>query len=218
MTHLVLVLGFHRSGTSLITKSLECLGVELGPLANWSAPDNPSGFWEDREILALDQVIMAAAGGSWDTLGDLVFTHEIIRNFAPVARRIAANRLREMPLWGLKEPRMCRLLPFWRPIFNDVADKVSVVHVTREPGDVARSLLRRNGMEQDYALRLRDLYEDDLKEDINTDWSYASVTYEEMLSDPAHIIYEMSKLLNLPINMTKTEWFIRDYLEKPAYA
>ena len=54
MSRIILVLAMHRSGSSLVTKSLECLGVELGDRAEWYGEDNVSGFWEDLDILAIN--------------------------------------------------------------------------------------------------------------------------------------------------------------------
>jgi hypothetical protein len=51
----------HRSGTSLVTKSLEALGVELGPRSSWGGADNPN-FAEDLDVLALDEAALAAFG------------------------------------------------------------------------------------------------------------------------------------------------------------
>ncbi len=46
----IVLLGMHRSGTSPITRGLKALGVELGEDLLPSAPENPTGFWEDAAV------------------------------------------------------------------------------------------------------------------------------------------------------------------------
>ena len=65
----IVVLGMHRSGTSAIARGLKALGVELGnnlmpPVAN----NNEKGFWEDVEIHALNQAVLATLGCDWHSL------------------------------------------------------------------------------------------------------------------------------------------------------
>src|SRR4029077_10360331 len=53
---IVLVLGMHRSGTSLCSHMLSALGVDMadkipGPGANSPHPSNPRGHWERWEIV-----------------------------------------------------------------------------------------------------------------------------------------------------------------------
>jgi hypothetical protein len=49
------------------------------------------------------------------------------------------------PLWGIKDPRMCRLLPLWFGILAEVGCTVSCIIITRNPYEVAHSLAHRDG-------------------------------------------------------------------------
>jgi hypothetical protein len=62
---IVCVLGMHRSGTSVVTRVLNLLGVFLGPEDRLIRPatDNPRGFWEHGPIMRLNQRILARLGG-----------------------------------------------------------------------------------------------------------------------------------------------------------
>lgn len=63
------MLGMHRSGTSMITRALVCLGVDLGDdLLDAVAGSNERGFWEDRSIVDLNDRLLAALGSRWDGL------------------------------------------------------------------------------------------------------------------------------------------------------
>ena len=64
---IICILGMHRSGTSLLTRVLNLMGVYLGPDAHLLQPlaENPKGFWEHKEIWKLNEDILWRLGGSW---------------------------------------------------------------------------------------------------------------------------------------------------------
>ena len=104
MSRLIIVLGMHRSGSSLVTKGLECLGVSLGDRADWSAPDNPTGFHEDLDILAIDEAVLKRCGSAWDQpldLGRAVFLSDL----EVVAKRTLGDKLERFPLFGSRKIR-----------------------------------------------------------------------------------------------------------------
>ena len=51
----LIVLGMHRSGTSLVARMLNLMGVYFGPegIGTNANEENPKGFWERRMALAL---------------------------------------------------------------------------------------------------------------------------------------------------------------------
>ena len=57
-----MVLGMHRSGTSAITKGLEVLGVNLGDNLLPPKDDNPKGFFEDRDLVNLNERVLEKIG------------------------------------------------------------------------------------------------------------------------------------------------------------
>lgn len=67
MARAVCVLGMHRSGTSLITRVLNLLGVYLGPEEHLitANADNPKGFWEHDLFKRRNDEILERLGGTW---------------------------------------------------------------------------------------------------------------------------------------------------------
>ncbi len=118
---LVIVLGMHRSGTSAITRGLMALGIELGD--NLMPPleeNNEKGFWEDVDISNLDDEILHYLGYDWHTLTS-IHQKELERDDLDLFRLRAVELLRakikDTPIFGLKDPRIARLLPFWKDSF-----------------------------------------------------------------------------------------------------
>ena len=72
---------------------------------------------------------------SWD---------DAAREIAQRLRAIVADEFAGKPLWAVKDPRMCRLMPLWRGIFRAAGTNASCLIVLRSPVEVARSLARRD--------------------------------------------------------------------------
>ncbi|HMB65244.1 MAG TPA: hypothetical protein VKO42_00060, partial [Patescibacteria group bacterium] len=54
----VVVIGMHRSGTSLVAGIMQCLGVDMGSNLLSGNRGNPLGFFEDEDILDLNKRIL----------------------------------------------------------------------------------------------------------------------------------------------------------------
>ena len=58
------------------------------------------------------------------------------------------------PLWGVKDPRHCRLLPLWSRVFETLDATPVYLLMVRNPLEVARSLERRDGIQLNTGLLL----------------------------------------------------------------
>ena len=140
------VLGMHRSGTSLVARLINLMGIELGAAERPapSARDNPRGYWEHPALTPLNDESLATLGGRWDAPPPLRAGWEADPKLEPL-RSVAQSRLESefegMPSWGWKDPRTSLTLPFWR---NLVAPSRYILCL-RNPMDVASSLERRDG-------------------------------------------------------------------------
>jgi hypothetical protein len=150
----VCVLGMHRSGTSLIARLANILGLALGPDAELApaAYDNPRGFWEHMSFRRVNEALLARLGRDWDSLEELPDgwqddpAHDDLRDQA----RAAIAAFAGADLWGWKDPRTCLTLPFWRPLLPPLRFVLCVRSVI----DVARSLQRRNSIPIEQGVRL----------------------------------------------------------------
>jgi hypothetical protein len=136
----VLVLGMHRSGTSLATEILRELGLWIGPEhALIGASDgNPRGHFELLAGVEFDNEVLRQAGGTWDGPPGM-----------PAIDAVAATMRPAVDVWfegraplAFKDPRLCLTLPVWMPAL--AAYDVRIVHLFRDPHAVARSLVTRN--------------------------------------------------------------------------
>lgn len=146
---LIVVLGMHRTGTSVLTRALAALGATLGEALIASVPDdNETGFWEDRDILKINIDLLNRLESEWDSLTPIdssQLTGPGISDLSMRAVETLREKLRAGPVCAMKDPRMARLLPFWRAIFTHMELRVSYAIACRNPISVARSLAKRNG-------------------------------------------------------------------------
>ncbi|HEX5337078.1 MAG TPA: glycoside hydrolase family 99-like domain-containing protein [Gallionella sp.] len=199
---LVVVLGMHRSGTSAITRSLALLGVGLGRDLHPAGFDNPTGFWEDRECIAINEQLLERLGSSYDRLGrawDEMPTGFGIEKLKARAIRSVARKLAENGgVWGFKDPRTCRLSGFWNAVFAALQCKVDFVIAVRNPASVAASLLTRNNIpaEKSYYLWLQHVLPS-LRFAMGA--RHVVVDYDELLENPYAQLSRVASRLELPL-------------------
>ncbi len=152
----VLVLGMHRSGTSLVAGSLYLLGLATCAPEDLMTgmPWNPAGHWEARSLSRLNDELLTEMGRSWWYPPPSGAGYSDVANRLTTASEVAAacfqQTHRSIP-WVWKDPRTALLLPFWR---RALGKSVAAVLVHRDPLDVARSLELRNGFPLPFGIAL----------------------------------------------------------------
>lgn len=147
---IILVLGMHRSGTSVTMNVLNALGVPLSDDLMPPTQFNQKGYFESQTIARIHDDILKAFGMEWSSS---TITHPLPAAWwrtpaiAPLRAELVEVVNREFekagPLWGFKDPRTARLLPLWNEIVAEMDLDPSYVLVSRHPRDCARSLFAR---------------------------------------------------------------------------
>lgn len=142
---LIVVMGPHRSGTSLCTHALQVLGATTGLEEVYASDENVKGFFEHERIILLNEALLAALGGSWDNAGfngAAAITATDLTDFRRDAVKLFQELFADAECVVLKDPRMCQLLPFWEEVFVDCGfsrEQLFYVHALRHPVEVALS-------------------------------------------------------------------------------
>ena len=183
----LLVLGMHRSGTSAIAGALGVLGVPLGTRLIDASADNAGGYWEHRDAVLLDEHLLHALEMDWDDPRELPprwLDSDASMQAGGEIRALAADEFQNAPLWALKDPRLCRLLPLWRRELAALGVQPAALLVLRHPDEIAASLLARDALPPAVAhlLLIRHLLE---AETASRDMPRAVASYERVLEDPA---------------------------------
>lgn len=110
---MIIVLGMHRSGTSLTSSILVSLGVNMGCDGHRKDKNNEYGYWEDLDFVRLNHWILQKAKGDWSrppkyqSVLDNAYIH-----------KLRIERLLERKnkgLWGWKDPRTCLTIELYQP-------------------------------------------------------------------------------------------------------
>ena len=192
----VCVLGMHRSGTSLATRLLNLLGVELGDDLVRPAVDNPAGFWEHRGIVRLNEQLLRVLHGSWQSLPALEPGWERapeLEGLRARAQALLGTQFAGRALWGFKDPRCSLTLPFWKPLLPPLHHVLCVRH----PRDVIRSLARRDGLAEEHALHLWMRYTQSALA-ATADRPHIVVAYEDTLANGGAVLRRLARWLELP--------------------
>jgi hypothetical protein len=145
----------HRSGTSALTRVLSLLGADLpatlmsGTRANLDS--NAKGHWESEAIVRLNDEIFDSAGISWRSPEGMPSKwYESVRyeRFRNRAQAVLESEFGESALFAFKDPRVCKLVPFWLSVLEEAQVKPAIVTMVRNPEEVADSLLKRNALDR----------------------------------------------------------------------
>jgi hypothetical protein len=214
---LFVVAGMHRSGTSAVTRLLEVMGVSLGE--NLMPPahgNNEKGFFEDIDVNALNIEIQNFLGTDWHSISMLSQndTEVLVEsNFLARARDLIHIKLSPLPSFGLKDPRITKLLPFWKKVFERCDCQVSYVIVIRHPLSVAASLKKRDGLPIEKSLLLW-LEHTLLALSETSSHGRIIVDYDRFISAPESEILRISKQFGLTPDADQVESYISEFLDK----
>lgn len=147
---IVVVLGMHRSGTSLLTRLLNRLGMNVGDDLLAAVDDNPEGYWELKDICETQEKLLGILDRRWNSPAGLLripddwFKNKEARRLAANLRDIVARELDNVEgLWGFKDPRTATLLPVWDWIFEQLNVEPVYLLAVRAPDAAVVSLEQR---------------------------------------------------------------------------
>ena len=146
---LIVVLGPHRSGTSLCAAALESLGADLRLPAHYTNDENPRGFFEHPDIVDFNESLLNHLGGSWDNplfYGPTAILGANLCEWRARAGRLFDSIYGDVEVAAIKDPRFCQLFDFWKPVFLEAgySDRdIFIIHIFRDPIEVALSQQHR---------------------------------------------------------------------------
>jgi hypothetical protein len=182
------VLGMHRSGTSLTSHLLSLLGLDM---ADEISPDanNQRGHWERWELVHLNNEVLQYLGRDFY---DPRHAQALPRGWwtDPAVRRIRdriiawlGDKMAGSPAFGFKEPRIGRLFPMWWEIFVHLGLRPRFVYCLRQPEDVVASLATRDKFPRPDGLYRWLAYNTDIVNGL-AGHPVTIIPYESWFSDP----------------------------------
>jgi hypothetical protein len=150
--HFLIILGMHRSGTSLAARTIGLMGIPLGPVTLEEFDGEVR--WESPTVIWINDEILNRNDGAWNRPPQsLSFTS---RDRWRV-RRVLWN-YPQSPVVAVKEPRMVLTWPLWQ---SELPEHTAIA-VIRHPLNVALSLEKRDGIPLQEGLELWRVYNEQL--------------------------------------------------------
>lgn len=215
----VIILGMHRSGTTMITKMLESLGLFVGAekeinhealffwkINNWifdihtATPEKPYNLRytnpECRKIIHESLDYFAQSGKRKYYLGGLTSRYKNIKEV-------------DVP-FGWKDPKNTFTIDFWKHVFPNP----KIIHIYRNPIDSVSSYIERD-------LALKNRFEWNWKKKLKRDWLISNKFHENFRLYNLNEGYDLweeyvSKALSLKDEFEQyTAVRYEDFLEQP---
>lgn len=234
----VIVLGMHRSGTTMLSNILRQMGIYMGWLRGTDTDE--SIYFQN-----LNRAIYRFARAAWDEpagLAHALQNQKVSQLFAQTLGTITDHvhpaylgryrnhkSLFTLPIdWGFKDPRTVFTYPVWQQLFPEA----KLIFIYRHGVDVANSLHTRNWKMLDTgaaSLRCLELMGAfGLWEEYNeacidilssTDKSRTlSLCYEDLLRDPQQAIHTLREFLGSEISEEKAQGIVSGLQPARAFA
>ena len=200
---MILILGMHRGGTSALARGVAALGAGFGERLMQAVPDqNARGFWEDLDVVSIDDRVLLALGRTWDSMEPIApdeWNQPELDRLAAEALELLGRRLDQHHVWAFKDPRAARLLPFWQPLIERAGATASYAIALRNPLSVARSLAVRNafGAEKSHLLWMGHML---AAMDGTAAATRVVVDYDRLVHAPAPQLERVARALRIPMD------------------
>ena len=147
----IIIIGMSRSGTSMLTRMLDELGLFTGKkltrnheavffreINDWLLTQSSGGLEDPGSIKYLLQD--EEARSLYGEFVEFSMTTPHATSFLGFANYLKYRTPQNLDMpWGWKDPRNTYTLPFWLDLFPDA----KVIHIYRHPLDIANSLITR---------------------------------------------------------------------------
>lgn len=204
-SHLVFILGMHRSGTSAITGMLAQAGfaapIDLMP-ANTV---NPKGFWESLSIAKLNEDFLQKMESHWSSAlplpadwGESISARE----WRTSLLNLISEVFRGAELPTIKDPRFCTLILGLEPWLESRLIDTSFIIPIRNPLEVYNSLMNAQGTDLYNALRLW-IHSILTAEKFTRSYRRKFISFDILIQDPANVLETCIKLVEVATDPEK---------------
>lgn len=210
-----IVLGMHRSGTSLIAGLLHKSGITMGIPRNFRpgpSEENPKGYFENFEFRKLNDDILESSG-------------YIVKAWNPKVKEVKANWIHKLRMkrlitkysrkyrkWGWKDPRQMLTCDRWFEVIQELelGRIVKVILVYRHPLSVAISMIKRGNIETvSHGLALWFLYNQRVLESIEKyPFPCLVFSFERIFEDPLSVLSNLAQFVGTEIDRETFDDFV----------
>jgi len=143
----LIILGMHRSITSLVAKGLADNKVYVGDKLMPPNGGNRNGYWEDVDFVRMNNRLLALAGGTWRDLPSKEKINSLKKEYGSEIKHLIMKkeeRVKEIffreneRIWGWKDPRTILTIKLYLPYLTNP----HFILCFRDPLEVAKSFYK----------------------------------------------------------------------------
>lgn len=198
MKRLVIILGMHRSGTSVAANISQCMGAYLGEDSELlgASQDNPDGHFENMNIVRINDNILHFCDREWYSLEAPVpdYNSPQIKREMEGIKSVIWKLFEKRDMVAVKDPRISLLLPLWDKVLEELGIEVHYIWMFRNPLEVMESLRKRNGYSSKHGLLLWTHYNLSILKYLQKK-KYLLINYRDIL-EPSEALEKLSRLFN----------------------
>ena len=191
---IILVLGMHRSGTSLIAQLASKWGAYMGDNLYGANEYNKDGYWEYVPLVEFNEKILRFIGRTWYFPPEKLNVDLLVDEFGNEAKQIVAKMDLSNSAWCWKDPRMVFLLPFWKKILEN--RNIVYVVSARNPLAIIQSLNKRDSMPFTIALSLWECTVNHIAFELDDEPNCFVIEYDKLLTKPKENCNTLFTFLN----------------------
>lgn len=209
----IVVLGMHRSGTSLFSGCLSNLGIDYGKSrAQVKDSFNEKGYFENMRLMHFNDRVLHSIGMSWKNVNYPLSTEQIL-TFKNELCDILESEFTGN-LFFIKDPRMMILFELYQQAFFELNIYPYFVDIRRDSEAVSKSLSRAQGVTVEHAKELHTIYTQ-YQNDILKNKRYFSVNMNAILTNYESVFSSFQKFIgrDLSTNFQSLEEFIHPGLK-----
>jgi len=205
-SHLVFVLGMHRSGTSALTGMLAQAGFGAPSDLMPATVANPKGYWESLSIIRLNEDFIIEMESHWSSSLPLPagWSESInARKWRTSLINIIAETYRGAELPTIKDPRFCKLIMGLEPWLESRLINTSFIIPIRHPLEVSNSLFQAEGTDLSKALRLwiKSVF---MTEQATRGHRRKFISFDILIQDPGNALDTCLKLVKSTVEQETT--------------
>ena len=153
---ILVIIGQHRSGTSMLSGSLSLINGWLGTDYQFEADKyNSKGYFENKWIDVFNNKVLNKLGCDWHRVVEIPDNWVERPDFTSLIEELKYNlnhdlsNLPDGKFYMLKDPRMSLILPIYLKVFKDLDIEPKILFSDRKTSEILNSISYRDGLNRD---------------------------------------------------------------------
>lgn len=195
MNKVVIVVGMHRSGTSLLSLFLSEMGVCMGDDMLPSSNTNPTGHHEDLFFLKKHSEILNKLDSDWDSPPEKSkLSNEWHKHIDAISDEIN-SRKNNKKVWGWKDPRTSLFLDNYIKLLGNPL----IIYCKRTSSEVEDSIYARDKINKEHSRLLKKHYDSEVKKSLENypESHVLEIDFKEIIKEPRKTLENLELFLDV---------------------